>query len=136
MIISVSINIGLITPIPSAALASRDQKIPDQPVTRSSRSLKVSHDCVQRLAHEKFHERGKNRDFDSAENTPGQKSYKMLPSHWNVYYSITCSLFLCYVMSLFWSALDFASTPSCVAATLAEYTGWSRNDKDNVKTQN
>lgn len=132
---SINVALKLITPTPPVALASRDQKIPDQPVTRSSRSLKVSHDRVQRLAHEKFHERGKNRDFDSAENTPGQKSYKMLSSHWNVYYSITWSLFLCYVMSLFWSALDFASS-SCVAATLPKYTEWSWNDRDNFKTQN
>lgn len=83
----------LITPTPSGALASRDQKIPDQPVTRSSRSSKVSHDCVQRLAHEKLHERGKNRDFDFGRKyRPGQKSYKMLSSRWNyIYYSITWS---------------------------------------------
>lgn len=60
-----SINVALKLITPTVTLASRDQKIPDQPVTRSSRSLKVSHDRVQRLTHEKFHECGKNRGFDS-----------------------------------------------------------------------
>lgn len=131
---SINVALKLITPTPTVTLASRDQKIPDQPVTRSSRSLKVSHDRVQRLTHEKFHECGKNRDFDSTENTPGQKSYKMLSSHWNVYYSITWSLFLCYVVVLV--HIRFCVTFLCVTVTLPEYTEWSRNDRDNFNSQN